>query len=177
MHEIDKHKLSDQTKFRSYEIKKIENYFVNKISETKSCCKKLNKYVNIYNYIDKILIVLSATSGGVSIISFLSVIGASAGIASASLTLIFSLTTGIVKKLLDITRKKNKKHDKIIMLAKSKFNGIVTLISQALIDISHEELITILKEKDRYELMKENLKNKNGESYESIRFNSVKSNT
>ena len=56
------------------------------------------------------------------------------------------------------------------MLAKSKFNSIHTLISQALIDmdISHEEFITILKEKDRYEMMKENLKNKNGESYEII---------
>ena len=84
----------------------------------------MNKYVTIFNYIDKILIVLSATSGGVSIISFLSVIGASAGIASASLTLIFSLTTGIVKKLLDITRKKKKKHDKILMLAKSKFISV-----------------------------------------------------
>ena len=64
------------------------------------------------------------------------------------------------------------------MLAKSKFNSIDTLISQALIDmdISHEEFITILKEKDRYE-MTENLKNKYGESYEIIRFNSVKSNT
>ena len=53
------------------------------------------------------------------------------------------------------------------MLAKSKFNSIGTLISQPLIDmdISHEEFITILKEKDRYEMMKENLKNKNGESY------------
>ena len=62
------------------------------------------------------------------------------------------------------------------MLAKSKFNSIDTLISQALIDmdISHEELITILKEKDRYEMMKENLKNKNGESYEIIGFNSEK---
>ena len=59
------------------------------------------------------------------------------------------------------------------MLAKSKLNSIDTLISQALIDmdISHEEFITILKEKDRYEMMKENLKNKNGESYEIIRFN------
>ena len=65
------------------------------------------------------------------------------------------------------------------MLAKSKFNSNDTLISQALIDrnISHEEFITILKEKDRYEMMKENLKNKNGESYEIIRFNSVKPNT
>ena len=63
------------------------------------------------------------------------------------------------------------------MLAKSKFSGIDTLISQALIvmDISQEEFITILIEKDRYEMMKENLKNKNGESYEIIRFNSVKS--
>ena len=109
----------------------------------------MNKYVTIFNYIDKILIVLSATSGGVSIISFSSVIGAPAGIASASLTIIFPLTTGIVKKLLDITRKKKKKHDKILMLAKSKFNSIDTLISQALtdMDISHEEFITILKRK------------------------------
>ena len=139
----------------------------------------MNKYVTIFNYIDKILIVFSVTTGGVSLISFSSVIGTPAGIASASSTLIFSLTTGIVKKLLDITRKKKKKHDKILMLAKSKFNSIDTLISQALIDMdtSHEEFITILKEKDRYEMMKENLKNKNGESYEIIRFNRVKSKT
>ena len=86
--------------------------------------------------------------------------------------------TGIVKKLLDITRKKRKKY-KILMLAKSKFSSIDTLISQALIvmDISLEEFITILIEKDRYEMMKENLKNKNGESNEIIRFNSVKSKT
>ena len=100
----------------------------------------MNKYVTIFNYIDKILILLNATSGAVSIISFSSVIGAPAGIASASFTLIFSLATGITKKLPDITRKKRKKHDKILMLAKSKFNSVDTLISQALIDmdISHE---------------------------------------
>ena len=63
------------------------------------------------------------------------------------------------------------------MLAKSKLNSIETLISQALIDldISHEEFITILKEKNRYEMMKDNLRNKNAESYEIMRFNSVKS--
>ena len=128
---------------------------------------------------DKILVVLSATTGGVSIMSFSSVIGAPAGIASASFTLIFSLATGIVKKLLDITRKKRRKYDKILILVKSKFSSIDTLISQALIDmdIGQEEFITILTEKDRYEMMKENLKNKNGESYEIIRFNSVKSKT
>ena len=97
MDEINKINLSEQTKFRLDEIKKNENYFINEISETKLCCKKLN--VTIFNYTDKVLIVLSATSGGVSIISFLSVIGVPAGIASASFTLIFSLPIGIVKKL------------------------------------------------------------------------------
>ena len=76
---------------------------------------------------------------------------------------------------MSITRKK--KHDKILMLATSKLNSIDTLVSQALIDmdISHKEFITILKKKDRYEIMKDNLRNRNGESYEIIRFNSVKS--
>ena len=64
------------------------------------------------------------------------------------------------------------------MLAKSKVNSIDTLISQALIDmdISHEEFITILKEKDKYEKMKDNLRSKN-EKYEIMRLSSVKSNT
>ena len=79
-----------------------------------------------------------------SIILFISIVGAPVGIASASLTLFFSLKTGIVKKLLNITRKK-KKHDKILMLAKNKLSSIEKLMSQALIgmEISHEEFITI----------------------------------
>ena len=110
---------------------------------------------------------------------FTSIVGAPVGIASASFTLIFSLTTGITKKLLNITRKKKKKHDKILMLAKSKLNSIETLISQALIhmDINHGEFITILKEKDKYKKMKDNLRNENGESYEIMRLSSVKSKT
>ena len=149
MDKINKINLSEQTKFWLDEISKIENYFIKKINQRKSCSKKLNKYITTFDYIDKILVGLSATTGGVSIISFSSVTGAPVGIASASFTLIFSLTTGIVKKLLNITRNKKKKHDKILMLAKSKLSSIDTLISQALInmDISHEEFITILKEK------------------------------
>ena len=137
---IDKTKLTEQTKIRLDKITKIENYFHQEINQRKLCSKKLSKYIAAFDYIDKILIVLSATTGGVSIISFTSIIGAPVGIASASFTLIFSLTTGIIKKLLSITRNKKKKHDKILMLAKSKLNSIETLISQALIDteISHE---------------------------------------
>ena len=75
----------------------------------------------------------------------------------------FSLTTGIVKKLLNITRNKKRKHDKILILAKSKLNSIETLISQPLIDmeISPEEFITILNEKYNYEKMKDNLRSEN----------------
>ena len=77
----------------------------------KSYSKKLNRYVTVFDCIDKILIILSATTGGISIISFTTAIGAPVGIASASFALIFSLTTGIIKKLLNITINKKKKHD------------------------------------------------------------------
>ena len=173
---IDKTKLSERTKFRLIKIIETENCFHQEINLRKSSSKKLNKYVTTFDYVDKILIVLSATSSGVLIISFTSIAGAPVGIASAILTLIFSLTTGIVKKLLNITRNKKKKHDKILMLAKSKLNSIGTLMPQALIDmdISHEEFVTILKGNDKYEKMKDNLRSANGE-YKIMRLSSVKS--
>ena len=105
---FDKTFLSEQIKFRLSEIIGIENYYYQEINQRKSGSKK---YVTTFDYIDKILIILSATSSGVSIISFTSFIGAPVGTASGSLTLIFSLTTGIVKKLLNITGNKKRKHD------------------------------------------------------------------
>ena len=75
MHEIGQTKLTNQAKIRLYEIKKIDNCFVNDINQQKVYSKKLNKYVTIFDYIDKKLIVLSATASGVSIISFTSTIG------------------------------------------------------------------------------------------------------
>ena len=106
------------------------------------------------------LIVLSATSGGVCIISSASVAGALIGIVGASFTLILSLATGITKELLSTTRNKKQKHNKILIMAKSKLNSTENLISQALIDmeISDEEFVTILKEKQKYEKMKESFK-------------------
>ena len=118
----------------------------------------LIKHVTTFDYIDKISIVLSAASGGVCIISSVSVVRAPVEIEGASFISKFSLTTGIIKKLLSIIRnKKKKKYDKILMLAKSKLNSIETLLSQALIDteISHEEFITFVNERDKY---KKNLK-------------------
>ena len=97
MNEIDKTNLTNQTKFRLNEISKIENYFNSESNRIKLCSKKLSKYVPAFHYIDKILTVLSARSGGVCITYFVNVVGAAVGIAGASFTLIFTLTTGITK--------------------------------------------------------------------------------
>ena len=114
------------------------------------------------------------------IISHVTVVGAHVGIASARFTIVFSLATGIIKKLLKTTRNKKKKHDKTLMLAKSKLNSFETLVSRALIDmeIDHEEFITILKEKDKFEKMKESVRNvdeKLEEKQENLRLNNVNS--
>ena len=153
--------LNDQTKFRLNEINKIKDYFNSEIKEREAISKKLSKYIVVFDYADKIFITLSASFGTLSIISHSTVIGIPTGLVGASLTVVFPLTTGIVKKLLNVTRKKKKKHNKIIMLAKSKLNSIETLMSQALIDldISHEEFKTIANEKEKYEQMKENIRN------------------
>ena len=114
---------------------------------------------------------MSATSSGVCIISSASVVGAPVGIASASFTLIFSLTTGTMKKLLSITRNKQKKHDKALKLAKSKLDSIETLVSHILtvVEKTHEEFNAIIREKQKYERMKKNVRNFS----ENMRLNSV----
>ena len=152
--------LSDQTKFRLNEIKEIKDYFNSENQERKPTNKKISKYIAVFDYIDKTVIVLSATSEEICIISFASIIAVPAGIASLGFTLVFSLTTGIIKKLLKITRNQKKKHNKIVLLAKSKLSSIESLISQALIDLEiiHEEFKTIADDKEKYEKMKEGIR-------------------
>ena len=84
--------------------------------------KKLSKYIASFDYFNNFFIVLSA-SGSVSIASFATVIGAPAEMASARFSLAFLMSTEIITKLLKITRNKNKKHNKIIMLARSKLDS------------------------------------------------------
>ena len=177
MDEIDKTNSSEQTKFRLSEIIGIEGFFHQEINQRKSCSKKLSKYVPTSDYIDKILIVLSAASSGDCIISSGSVVGAPVRIASAIFTLIFSLATGIIKKLLSITRNKKKKHDKIVKSAKSRLDSIETLVCQALIDMQiRHTRHAITREKQKYETMKENVRNVS-ERQENIGLNNVNSKT
>ena len=160
---IGKKNLSEQTKFWLSEITETENCFYHEINDRKSYIRKLNKYITIFEYIAKILIILNATRGEVSIISFISIVGVPVGIASARFTLIFSIAKEIIKILLKITRNKNKMHDKVLMLAESKLNSIEILISKALndIEISLEEFTIILIEKGKYDKMKYKIINQN----------------
>ena len=131
------------TKFRLDEINRIKDYLNSEIKERKYIIRKISKYIVAFDCADKLFITLSASFGTLSIASHATIVGIPVGIAGASLTLIFTVTTGVVKKLLNITRKKT--HNKIIALATSKLNIIETLISQALtdFDISHEEFSKI----------------------------------
>ena len=152
--------LNDLAKFRLNEINKIKDYLNAEIKERKGIVKKISKYIVAFNYEDKLFITLSASFGTLSILSHATIIGIPVGIVGASLTIIFTETTSVVKKLLNITRKKKKKHTKIIALARSKLNIIETLISQALIDfeISHEEFSKIIYEKSNYEQIRDNVR-------------------
>ena len=110
--------MPDQTKFRLKEKRTIQNYFDSEINWRKLCSKKLSECTTVFDYIDKVLIVLKATSGGVCIISSVSLVAAPIGIALTGFTLILSLITAMIKKLPNITRNKKTKHNNIVMLAK-----------------------------------------------------------
>ena len=112
------------TKYRLDEINKIKDYLNSEIKDRKDIIKKISKYIVAFDYADKLFITLSASFGTLSIASYATVVGIPAGITGASLTLIFTVTTGVVKTLLNITRNKKKKYNKIITLATSKFKII-----------------------------------------------------
>ena len=152
--------LKDLAKYRLDEINKIKEYFNAEIKERKDIIRKISKYIAAFDYADKVFITLSASFGTLSIASYATVVGIPAGIAEVSLTLIFTVTTSVVKTLLNITRKKKKKHNKIIALARSNLNIIENLISQALIDfeITHEEFSKIINEKNNYEQIVDNIR-------------------
>ena len=139
--------ISNDQQFRLNKINEIKDYFIAEIREREIMSNNLSKYIASFEYLDKSLIVLSVATGSISIASFAGAIATFVSIMSASCSLPFSVTTGFVKKILK-TRNKTKKHNKIVMLARSKLNSIESKISEALINnyISHEDFMTIFNE-------------------------------
>ena len=145
--------LNDQQQFRLNKINEIKDYFVAEIKERELMSKRLSKYIASFDYFGKSLIVLSITTGSISIASFANFVGTPVRMMSASCSLACSITTGIVKKLLKTTRNKKKKHNKIVTLSRSKLNSIESKISKALTnnEISHEDFMTVFNEEKNIE--------------------------
>ena len=167
MAECDSHNMylnlrttpSNDQDFRLNKINEIKDYFIEGIKERELMSKNLSKYIASFEYLDKSLIVLSVATGSISIASFATVIGAPAGIIGASCGLTFSITSGFVKKFLKTIRNKKKKHNKIVMLARSKLNSIDSKISKAL--INNEE--NILNEEKKYRELKKSIRMMNNQ--------------
>ena len=154
---------SNEQEFKLNKINEIKDYFVAEIKERELMRKRFSKYIASFDYFDKSLIVLSVTTRSIPIASSGTVAGVPVGMMSVSLA--FSITTGIVKKLLKTTRNKKKKHNKIVMLARSKWNSVESKISEPLInnEISHEDFITIINEEKKYQELKESLRMMNSQ--------------
>ena len=100
--------LTDINSYRLNEINKVKDYFNDEINERKNIIKKFNKYIVTLDYLDKIFITLSASFGTLSVTAHTTVLGIPLGIAEASLTLLFTISTGINKSLLQLTKKRKK---------------------------------------------------------------------
>ena len=122
--------ISNEEQFRLNKINEINHYFLAEIRERELISKNLSKYISSLDYFDKSFNALSILSGTLSIASFASVIGIPARIIGASSSFTFSVTSGFVKRFLKTVRYKKKKHNQIVMLARSKLNSIENKISK-----------------------------------------------
>ena len=144
--------ISNEQQLRLNKINEIKDYFLAEIRGMEVISKNISKYIASLDYFDKSLNVLSILSGSISIASFASVIGVPTVIIGASCSFTFSITSGFLKRFLKTIRNKTKKHNKIVMLARSKSNSIENKISKALMDneITHQDFETIINEEKKY---------------------------
>ena len=157
--------LSNDWQLRLNRINEIRDYFVAEIKERELMSKRLNKYIASFDYIDKSFILLSVTTDSTSIPSFSIVIGAPVRIVSASFSLAFLISRGIIKNLLTTTRNKKEKHNEIAMLARSKLNSIESEISKALMnyEIGYEDFVTVIYEEKKDREFKESIRMMNSQ--------------
>ena len=133
------------------------------------------KYIASFNYFDKSLIVSSALSGSIAIALFPTFTGTSVWIASASFSLAFLISTGIIKKLLKTTQNKKKKQSKIVMLARSKLKSIENKTSEALKNnkINHKDFMAIINQERNYRELKEGIRMINSQRSDAEKVNLI----
>ena len=120
--------------FRLKNIDETRNYLIEEINRNELMSKKHKKVCTTLNYIEHFLILGSTVTGSVSISVYASLVGIPIGITSSAIGLKIFVITAAIKKYKLIIKKKKKKPDKTVLLAKSKLNRIEFLISKALID-------------------------------------------
>ena len=152
--------ISNEQQLSLNKINKIKDYFIAEIRERELMSKNFSQYIASFEYFSKSLIFLSILPSSISIASFVSAIGAPAGIIGAGSGLTFSITSGFIKNSLKTTRNKKKKHNKIVMLARSTFSSIESKISEALInnEISYEDFMFTLNKQMKYQELKESIR-------------------
>ena len=131
--------LNEQTNYRLIKIGKIKDYFESEVRDPEILVKKLSKYITCFSYTNQILTVLLTVFGGTYIYAHFKTKKRLTGLIASIFSLIISLFFGITQKLLYETKKREKRHNKLLYLAKNKLDCVEMLASQAVIDqiVSH----------------------------------------
>ena len=146
--------------FRLKKINEARSYFLEEITQNELMSKKHKKVFTTLNYIEHFLILASTITGCISISTFASLIGIHTRITSSAIGLKICAKASGIKRYKPIIKEKRKKHDKIVLLAKSKLCRIEALFSKALINsvISHDEFVLINNVLKEFDKMKEEIK-------------------
>ena len=152
--------VESSLEFRLRKIDETRNYLLDEIKHDDLISEKYKKTCKYLNYVENLLILSSTITACVSISEFASLVCVPVGIKSSAIEIKTCAITAGIKKCKSIIKKKKKKHDKIVLLGKSKLNTIAVLISKALIDscISHGEFVSINNVLREYNEMKKEIK-------------------
>ena len=142
-------------------MSEIESYFLNEIEVREQVTKKMKRFDTITGIVDTGLVTSTIITGGISIAAFASGVGLPVGIALIGTSLLLSLAAAITRKSFKIFTVKQEKHDAIKLLAQSKLDRIVNIISQAMQDgdISPTEFHKVLQEVEKYRRLKADIRN------------------
>ena len=147
--------------FRLRKIDETRNYLLEEIKNNDLISEKYKKICKYLNYVEHVLILVSTVIGCVSISEFTSLVCALVGTASSAVGMKMCAITTEIKKYKSVIKKKKKKHDKIVLLGKTKLDTMEVLISRSLINsyISHDEFVSVNNVLREYNEMKEETKN------------------
>ena len=142
--------LNEQTNYRLIEIGTIKDYFDQEIKYQQVLTSKLSKYLTCFDYKDKILTVFFTVFSGTNIFAHDRGRKQLLGLISSSFSLLFCLSSGVVKKLQQETKIRKKKHNRLLYLAKNKLECVEMLVSKSVQDgiIDHYEFLATMKENE-----------------------------